>query len=226
MSDSHERRRRRDRIPGHHGDAGHHAADGGGRVALDQDLAGRLVHPLDVKRILLGEVGLGVIPAGLERALVQRHGLGLLAQLPGQRLLHERHVDAEQLRQDAVVDHVLHEAAQLRVGAHRRDELVERHRIEREVGAQRVELQRLVVHDRGARHRASARLPWPSPGSSPRGSRLPSCARRSRACWPGWCTRSAARRCSTGTCSSRTPARPSTGLNEGARGWRSGCPNR
>ena len=60
-------------------------------------------------------------------------------------------VDPEQLREDAVVDHVAHEAAQLRVGTDRPDNLVERHRIEDEVVAERVELQRLVVHDSGAR---------------------------------------------------------------------------
>ena len=59
-------------------------------------------------------------------------------------------VDAQQLGEDAVVDHVPHEAAQLGVRAHRRDQLVERHGIEHQVGAQRVQLQRLVVDDRGA----------------------------------------------------------------------------
>ena len=54
------------------------------------------------------------------------------------------------LREDAVVDHVAHEPAQLRVGADRLDEIVERHRVEDEVGADLVELQRLVVDDGGA----------------------------------------------------------------------------
>ena len=88
------------------------------------------------------------------------------------------------------------------------DQLVERHRIEDEVVAERVELQRLVVDDRGARARASARLPSPSPGSSRRGNRLPSSARCSRACSRESCTRWAAPRCSTGTCSCPTPGTP------------------
>ena len=110
-----ERRRRRDRIPGDDRDAGHHAADGRGRVAFDQDLAGRFVHRLERERILLREIRLGVVPAGLERAGVQRDGLGLLAELLVERLLHQREVDAEDLRQHAVVDHVAHETAQLGV---------------------------------------------------------------------------------------------------------------
>ena len=85
-----QRRRGRDRIPGDDGDAGHHAADRGGGVALDQDLAGGLVHRLDEERVLLGEVRFGVVPAGLERAGVQRDRLGLLAQLLAERLLHQR----------------------------------------------------------------------------------------------------------------------------------------
>ena len=60
-------------------------------------------------------------------------------------------VDPEQVREDAVVDHVAHEAAQLRVGTHRRHQLVERHRVEHDIVPERVELQRRVVDDRGAR---------------------------------------------------------------------------
>ena len=103
------------------------------------------------ERILLREVRLGVVPAGLERPGVQRDRLGLLAELLAERLLHQRQVDAEQLREDAVVDHVAHEAAQLGVRTDGRDELVERHRVEHQVVPQRVQLQRLVVDDRGAR---------------------------------------------------------------------------
>jgi hypothetical protein len=51
----------------------------------------------------------------------------------------------------AVVDHVAHEAAQLGVVGDRGDQLVERDRIENEVAAQLVQLQRLVVDHRGAR---------------------------------------------------------------------------
>ena len=146
-----QRRGRRNRIPRDDRDAGHHAADRRRRVAFDENLAGRFVHPLDVKRILLGEVRFRVVPAGLQRALVQRDGFRLLAELLAERLLHHGHVDAEQLRQHAVVNHVAHEAAKLGVGADGGDELVERNRIEREIRAQRVQLERLVVDDRGAR---------------------------------------------------------------------------
>ena len=87
----------------------------------------------------------------------------------------------EQVREHAVVDHVLDEAAQLGVRADLGDDLVERHRIEHQVVAQRVQLQRLVVDARPRRARATARLPAPSPRSSRRGSRFPSSARCSRA---------------------------------------------
>ena len=120
-------------------------------LPFDQDLAGRLVHPLDVKRVLFGEVRFGEVPTGLQRALVQRDGFRFLAELPLERLSHERHVDAEQLRQNAVINHVADKSAQLGVGANRRDELIEGHRIEGQVGTQRVELQGLVVNDGGTR---------------------------------------------------------------------------
>ena len=54
------------------------------------------------------------------------------------------------LRQDPVVDHVAHELAQLGVGTDRADQLVERDGIEVQIGAQRVQLQRLVVDHGGA----------------------------------------------------------------------------
>src|ERR1700682_5893440 len=41
-----ERRRRRDGIPRHDGYAAEHGADGGGGIAVDDDLAGGGVHPL------------------------------------------------------------------------------------------------------------------------------------------------------------------------------------
>ena len=67
-----------------------------------------------------------------------------------ERLLHLVELDVEQEREDAVVDHVADEAPQLRVGADLGDDLVERDRIEVDVAAQRVQLQRLVVDDDGA----------------------------------------------------------------------------
>src|SRR5262249_3124008 len=93
----------------------------------------------------------GVVGAGLQRPHVEVGRLRLLAELLPERLFHLPHVDAEEVREHAVVDHVLDEAAELGVGADRGDDLVERHRIEREVGAQLVELERLVVEHRAPR---------------------------------------------------------------------------
>jgi hypothetical protein len=54
-------------------------------------------------------------------------------------------VDPEKPGQDAVVDHVPHETAKLGVRTHGSDQLVEGHRIEHQVRAKRVQLERLVV---------------------------------------------------------------------------------
>src|SRR5262249_34267450 len=78
----------------------------------------------------------------------QHDGFGLLAQLLLERFAHLLEIDRQQPRQDAVVDHVADETPQLRIVADRRDELVERNRIEHEVVAQLVELERFVVDDR------------------------------------------------------------------------------
>ena len=150
MSDSHKRGGRRNRIPRDDGDAGHQAADRGRLVAFDQDLAGGLVHALGAEAGLLAERRLGVVEPGLERGHVQRQRLLLLRQLLGERLLHLAQLDVEQVRQGAVVDHVAHQAAQLGVGADGGDQLVKRHRIERHVGPQRFQVQRLVVDHAGA----------------------------------------------------------------------------
>ena len=146
-----ERRRRRDRIPGDDGDAGQQAAERGGGVAVDQDLAGGLVHPLDAERVRLrrGWPAAQAKPAS-SAPMFSCQRLGLLAELLGERLLHLVQLDVEQVREDAVVDHVADEPAQLGVGADLGDDLVERHRIEVDVAAQRVQLQRLVVDDDGA----------------------------------------------------------------------------
>ena len=87
----------------------------------------------------------GVVPARLQRAGVQRDGLGFLAELLAEGLLHQREIDAEQLCQHAVVNHVADEAAEFGVRTDRTNQLVERHRIEDQIVPQRVELQRLVV---------------------------------------------------------------------------------
>ena len=90
----------------------------------------------------------GVFVAGLRGAPVQFGGLGLLRELLAQRLVDLLHVDGEQPRHDAVINHVPDQLAQLRLGADRGRQLVEGHGVEVQVGAQLVELQRLVVDRR------------------------------------------------------------------------------
>ena len=82
--------------------------------------------------MLVKVVGRALLPR-LERAHVELHRLRLLAELLAERLLHLAEIDVEQVRQHAVVDHVLDEAAELRVRADLGDDLVERHGIEHEV---------------------------------------------------------------------------------------------
>ena len=116
-----QRRRRRDRIPGDDGDAGHHAAERGGGVAFDQDLAGGLVHPLDAERILLGEV---LARRSRSRpSSAPRFSSTAFAFLPSclrSAFSISARSMSSSLREHAVVDHVLDEAAQLGVGADRR----------------------------------------------------------------------------------------------------------
>jgi len=121
-----------------------------GGIAFDQNLPGRFVHPLDDEGVLLGEIRFGVIPSRLEGAEIQLDGLGLSTELLLERLLHEAHVDPEQPGEDAVVDHVADKATQLGVGTDWRDQLVERHRVKHQVVAQGLELERLIVNDRGS----------------------------------------------------------------------------
>ena len=64
--------------------------------------------------------------------------------------MHFLHVDGEQLRHDAVVDHVADQLAQFGLGADRAHQLVERHGVEVQVAAQFVEFQRLVIDHRRA----------------------------------------------------------------------------
>jgi hypothetical protein len=117
------------------GNTRHHAANGGSRVPLDEDLASRLVHRLDRERILLRETRLREVIARLEGRRVQLDGLLFLAELFLQRLLHLAHVDGEQTGKDAVVHHVAYQAPQLGVVRNPRHQLVERDGIEDEVRA-------------------------------------------------------------------------------------------
>ena len=61
----------------------------------------------------------GVVEARADRVQVQLRGLHLLGELLADRLLDPLHVDREQLRGDADVDHVLDQLAQLGLGAGR-----------------------------------------------------------------------------------------------------------
>ena len=58
-----QRTRRSDRIPGHDRASAKHGAQSGGGIALDNDFALSLVHPLDTKRIGLHEIRARVFDA-------------------------------------------------------------------------------------------------------------------------------------------------------------------
>jgi hypothetical protein len=91
-----QRRGRGDRIPRDDRDAGEQASHRRGRVALDQNLAARLVQACDAIRIALLQVlGSESLPR-LERAHVERHRFRLLAELFRERLLHLAELDREQ----------------------------------------------------------------------------------------------------------------------------------
>jgi hypothetical protein len=60
------------------------------------------------------------------------------------------HLDSEQARHNAVVDHVADQLAKPRLGADRAYQFVEGHWVEVQIGPQGVELQRLVVDYGGA----------------------------------------------------------------------------
>ena len=103
------------------------------------------------ERIQLREVLLGELEPGPDRPVVERDHGGLAPQLLEDRLLHLGHVDVEELGQHAVIDHVADAAAQLGLRGHGGHQPVERHWIEHQVVTQRVEPERLVIHDRRAR---------------------------------------------------------------------------
>jgi hypothetical protein len=87
---------------------------------------------------------------GLSRTPVEiRRFRFALSELANQRLMNLLHLDGKKRGKHSVVDHVAHELAQLRIVANRRDDLIERHRVEMHVAAQLMESERLVV-DHGA----------------------------------------------------------------------------
>ena len=86
---------RRDRVPRDHGHAGEHAADRGGRVAVDQDLPGRRVHALDAEGVALDEVRPGPGEARVDGREVERQRLRLLREGLREGRLDLGQVDAE-----------------------------------------------------------------------------------------------------------------------------------
>jgi hypothetical protein len=148
----HQRGRRRDRIPRHHRAAGKNRTQRACRVAVDDDLAGGFVHPLQSVRIGLRQVLFREIVAGLHRAPVQIRRFCLLrTELLHQRLANLLHVDVQQVGQHAVINHVADQLPQPRLRTHRSHQLVKRHRIKMQVRAKLVQLQRLIVQERRTR---------------------------------------------------------------------------
>ena len=87
------------------------------------------MHALDDEGVVFGEGLRGIVEAGLDGGPVEVGGFLLFGELLADRAFDGLHVDGEQLRGDANVDHVLDELAQLGFGTNRRGELVEGHRV-------------------------------------------------------------------------------------------------
>ncbi|MNS81766.1 hypothetical protein D3C72_1154880 [compost metagenome] len=146
-----EARARGDRVPGEHLHAGHQAADRRGRVAVDDHLAGGRLHARHAEGALgLVQVLLGPGQAGLGGFEVDLDGLGLALEDLLHGLFDLGHVEVQQMGQDAHVDDVGDQLAQLGVRARRGDDLAEGHAADRDVGARGVELEIGVEHDGGA----------------------------------------------------------------------------
>ena len=107
----HQRRRRRDRIPGADRRAGVDAAEPGGGVAVDQDGVLRLVHRLEPDRQRTGEVLARVVVAEVDRLPVRVHERRLARVLLGQQRPDDLGVHAEQRRERAGIRDVLHQDA-------------------------------------------------------------------------------------------------------------------
>jgi len=145
-----ERRRRRDRVPGHHRDSAEHGPDGGGGVTVDDDLAGGGVHPLDAPALLPRQVLLRVVQPLVDGGHVRGDGLGLPLELLADGGHDLVAVDPQQLGHDPDVDHVRQQLAQARVVAQLRGQLAERNLEHVHVAAHGLEVQRRVVDAEGA----------------------------------------------------------------------------
>ena len=108
------------------------------------------IHPLDEERVLLGQIRLGIVEARLDGAEVQIEDLLLLGELAQQAALHHAQIDGQHLGDDAHVDHVLDQLAQLGLGTDGGRDLVEGNGIEDEIVARLIELQVLLVDDHAA----------------------------------------------------------------------------
>ena len=224
-----QRRGRRDRIPGADGDAGHHAAEAPPRhCPSTRIMPGGLVHPLDPDTDPpSADAASAYAEPASSAAMLSSIAFSFLPICRFSACSICADIDVQQLRQHPVVDHVLDEPAQLRVLADLGDDLVEGHRIEHQVAAQRVQLQRLVV-ERPRRPASSVSTSSLAVSGFIATRKSTSFLRRDVAVLVGadGVPGRQARRCSTGTCSCPTPGRPSGRLPAAGRDWRSGCPSR
>ena len=155
-----QRRRRRDRIPGDDRDAAEHRANRRGGIAVDDDLAGRGVHPFDAPAVLRGQVFEGVRHPFVDRGDVRIDRLLFAFELLGDRVDDLVALDAEALGHDADVDHVREQLAKSRVLRQLARQFRERNFEEGDVIAHALAVQRRVVNADGAglqRHDVLAR---------------------------------------------------------------------
>jgi hypothetical protein len=107
----HQRGGRRDRIPAGHRGAGIDRTESGRGVAVDQDVAGGLVHLLDAQRQRALEMLLRVVVAELDRQHVRIHERRLLRVGLGEQRADHVEVEVEQRGERAGVADVLHQDA-------------------------------------------------------------------------------------------------------------------
>ncbi len=107
----HERGGRCDGIPGAHGGAGIDAAQTGQGVAIHHDVAGGLIHGLELQGQWAGEMLLGIGIAQLDGLEVAGHQFLLVGEGLFQELFDHGHVYIQQRREGPQVTDVLHEDA-------------------------------------------------------------------------------------------------------------------
>ena len=107
----HQRRGRRDGIPGAHGRAGIDRTECAGRVAIDEDRIAGGIHLLEMEGQGALEVRLGVVVAKPNGLVIAVEEFGLLAVLLGQHAAHHIHVNVEQRGECAGVHDVAQQGA-------------------------------------------------------------------------------------------------------------------